>query len=180
MPRRCRFCAMDSATRARVDSDIIAGVPWQRIAEKHGGSTGSIGRHKRHILSLVAEASARKQADQESYQSQLAKQVDELRVRAMGLLDKAETAGSLALALQSIREARESIKLLANLTGELAQAGTVNVTLINSPEWIALSQKILKALECHPDARLDVLRALGATIPDVPALPAPSEITTEE
>lgn len=181
MPRKCKLCSLDPALRSQVDAAIVAGVSWARIAEKYGGSTGSIGRHKKHIIQLVADAQQRKQADAESYQDALTKQVEDLRLRAMRLLDQAESAGSLSLALQSIREARESIKLLAQLAGQLSAGPQTNIALINSPEWGQVTRKILMALERHPDARLDVLRALGATIHDVPALPAPdTEIVTEE
>jgi hypothetical protein len=48
--------------------------------------------------------------------------------------------------------------LLAKLAGELKDAPTINLTI--SAEWLTVQAAVLKALEPHPAARLDVASEL--------------------
>ncbi|MCG0276725.1 MAG: hypothetical protein L5655_11355, partial [Thermosediminibacteraceae bacterium] len=82
----------------------------------------------------------------------------DLRDRALRILEKAEQAGKLKTALDGIKEARECLELLAKLQGELAQEGTINITI--SPEWLEIRTIILKALEPYPEARIRLAQAL--------------------
>jgi hypothetical protein len=88
-------------------------------------------------------------------------QVRDLVTKACGLTDRAEHAGDLRTALSGVREVRGCLELLARVTGELQNNTTVNVAIIQNPEWIALRTKIITALQPHPAARSAVLQAIG-------------------
>lgn len=73
-------------------------------------------------------------------------------------LSKAEEAGELRTALSAIREARGNLELLAKLSGELQQEGTVNLHL--SPEYLEVRTAILVAVEPYPEAAQAISRAM--------------------
>lgn len=92
-------------------------------------------------------------------------QADSLLDQLQGLLSKsksilqtAEQAGDLRTALMGIREARGCLELLAELEGELDRRPQVN--LLVAPEWLVLRDKVFRALEPHPAARIAVAAAL--------------------
>ena len=57
-------------------------------------------------------------------------QVQGLRDRAMGILDKAERADDHRSAIAAIREARSCVELLGKLAGELKDAPTINIVMM--------------------------------------------------
>jgi hypothetical protein len=128
----------------------------RNIAERYSVSKTALHRHKESHLpaDLVKAREAREIAKADS----LLDQVIELRDKALSILAKAEQAGDLRTALQGVREAKGCLELLAKLQGELAQEGTVNITI--SPQWLSLRTVILQALEPYPEARLKLAAAL--------------------
>jgi len=155
MPRRCTVCnhpdreKIDRALFAKVSSAEIAGR-YRTIGER------AIRRHRtNHLPETLAKAH---DAEEVAQADSLLDQVRDLQERALDILDKAEEAGELRTALGAIREARGNLELLAKLLGELDERPQVNVLV--SPEWLELRAVIVAALEPHPHARGDVLRAL--------------------
>ena len=59
-------------------------------------------------------------------------QLKDLQGRTLGILTQAEEAKDLRTALQAVGQARGNLELLAKVTGELQQEGTLN--LVVSPE----------------------------------------------
>ena len=154
MPRRCTVC--DHAGRADIDRALVRGVAYRRIAKQHALSESAVFRHqKEHLPRLLVEA---KEAEEAADADSLLSEVRALHRRTLTLLDTAEDAGDLGVALRAIREARGNVELLARLAGELQEGHVVNVTL--SPEWTALRVTILAALEPYPAARLALATAL--------------------
>jgi len=84
--------------------------------------------------------------------------VQELRDRALRILERAERSQDLQTALRAIREARQCVELLAKLAGELSEAPQVNILL--SPQWAEIRRTILVALEPFPEARAAVAEVL--------------------
>jgi AcrR family transcriptional regulator len=62
------------------------------------------------------------------------------------------------LLLETAARLQPQIELMGRLIGELQNGTTINV--ISSPQWIAVQNVIVEALEEHPDARQSVVRAL--------------------
>ncbi len=154
MPRKCTVCEHPQAEE--INTALLNGVSLRNIAERYSVSKTALHRHKESHLpaDLVKAREAREIAKADS----LLDQVIELRDKALSILAKAEQAGDLRTALQGVREAKGCLELLAKLQGELAQEGTVNITI--SPQWLSLRTVILQALEPYPEARLKLAAAL--------------------
>lgn len=154
MPRKCSICEHPQAEE--INTALLNGVSLRNIAERYSVSKTALHRHKESHLpaDLVKAQEAQEVAKADS----LLDQVAELRDKALAILAKAEQAGDLRTALQGVREAKGCLELLAKLQGELAQEGTVNITI--SPQWLSLRTVILQALEPYPEARLKLAAAL--------------------
>ncbi len=155
MPRTCTICAHED--RAEINEALLAGEPYRSIAKRYEASESAVYRHKlEHLpvtLTKAQDAAEVAQADD------LLEQVRSLQARALTILGKAEQAGDLRTALTGVREARACLELLAKLSGELQQEGTVNVLV--APEWLTMRHTITMALEPYPQARTAVLEALS-------------------
>lgn len=154
MPRKCTICEHDHVEA--INEEIIKGTSFRDIALRYNVNFMAVSRHKeKHIpagLLLAQEAKVVAQADT------LLSQVKDLQTKAWSLLQQAERAGDLRTALQGVREAKGCLELLAKLQGELAQEGTINITL--APEWLELRAVILHTLEPYPEARLQLAQAV--------------------
>jgi hypothetical protein len=155
MPRRCSVCTHPD--RENIDEALVGATAISAIAAKYRDiSEDALGRHKANHLpaKLVMAEKAKEVAQADS----LLDQVRDLQGRALAILDQAEMSGDLRTALGAIREARGNLELLAKLLGELSDAPQVNLTV--SPEWLQIRAVIVTALEPHPDAKNNVLRAI--------------------
>jgi hypothetical protein len=155
MPRRCSVCTHPD--RENIDEALVGATAISAISAKYRDiSEDALGRHKANHLpaKLVMAEKAKEVAQADS----LLEQVRDLQGRALAILDQAEMSGDLRTALGAIREARGNLELLAKLLGELSDAPQVNLTV--SPEWLQIRAVIVTALEPHPDAKNNVLRAI--------------------
>ncbi len=155
MPRACTICIHPD--RKRIDAALIEGVPNRRIAAQWGLSETSVRRHAdSHLPASLAQG---KRADDAASADTLLDRLEELRSRAMRLLDQAEAAGDYRTALSGIREARGCLETLAEVQGELDRQPRIMLAL--SPEWLAVRGAIVAALSPFPDARLHVAAAIS-------------------
>ena len=154
MPRKCTVCEHEKVEE--INRLLLKGVSLRNIAKQYSVSAASLHRHKEgHLPAKLVKA---REAQEVTKADSLLDQVIELRDKALSILAKAEQAGDLRTALQGVREAKGCLELLAKLQGELAQEGTVNITI--SPQWLSLRTVILQALEPYPEARLKLAAAL--------------------
>jgi hypothetical protein len=154
MPRRCAVCSHPD--KEAIDEALVGGVAFPALVAKYRVSKDSLSRHKaNHLPAKLVMAQA---AEEVAQADDLLDQVRDLQERALSILDAAEEAGELRIALSAIREARGNLELLAKLLGELDERPQVNVLL--SPEWLQIRTSIVAALEPHPDTLSDVLSAL--------------------
>jgi len=155
MPRRCTVCVHPD--RGAIDRTLAAEpASNRRIAAQFAVSEQAVRRHRaEHLPAALAEAAdATRIADADDLLGQL----QELRRRALAILDQAEGAGELRTALAAIREARSCIALLLEVEGELDRRGVTNVVI--APEWIGMRTVIVQALQPFPDAALVVAARL--------------------
>jgi tetratricopeptide (TPR) repeat protein len=155
VPRSCTVCSHEA--RDEIDRALVAGQSSYLLADRYSSlSRPSLERHKgNHLPARMVMAQA---AEEVAQADSLLSQVRDLQERALCILDKAEGAGELRIALGAIREARGNLELLAKLLGELDERPQVNILL--SPEWLSLRTKLLYALNRYPEARDSILRAL--------------------
>ncbi len=156
MTRRCTICGHPD--RDLVDSALVGGAPYRRIAALHGLTEQSVRRHAAaHIpatLALATEVAEASRADL------LLAQAETLRAEALELLDEAREKGDLRTAVSAIGQARAVLELLARLAGELSNT-TVNVVM--SAEWVELRTLVLHSLDPWPEARNALAVALTET-----------------
>ena len=179
MPTRCTICY--HSARTRIDSDLIAGQPLSEIARNYKVSTSAAHRHRhRHLVGPMADAAKMRKEAMTQLGGDLLTKVSEIEFRARAILNAAEAAGSLTGQLGALRELRETIRLLGQVTKELHTGPMTITNFILTPEWTLLKSTIANALKQHPAALRDVvaaLKSLNVESPinpsDVPGLPAP-------
>jgi hypothetical protein len=76
------------------------------------------------------------------------------------LKEKAEAEGDLRTALLGCDKALKALELQAKVEQLISSAATVNVALVEHPDYKRLEEIIFSALEYHAQARWDVAEAL--------------------
>jgi len=178
MPRSCTICTHPE--RAAIDSLIVAGTSLREITGRFPLSKSAVDRHKaEHLPAALTKAQA---AAEVAHADTLLDQVKAARNRletlqrvAEGVVNRAMATDDLKIALDAIRtaatvsrESRGYLDLLGELQGELDRRAQVNV-LVANPEWVTMRTTILTVLQAHPEARRDVVTALGRVDANVAA-----------
>src|SRR5918995_1490879 len=154
MPRRCTVC--DHPERHSIDEVLVTGAPYRSVAKRFGLSESAVYRHKTgHLPAHLLKA---RQVEELAQADDLLDQVRHLQTHTLDILERAEKAGDLRIALAAISQARGNLELLGKLAGELDERPVVNINI--SPEWLELRAVIVGALEPHPAAHSAVLKAL--------------------
>jgi transposase-like protein len=143
---RCTIC--NHSQRVEIDKALVAGATYREIAQRFGVSRDALYRHRKngHIAEQIAKAAKKKeiqqakevqavilaQEAQEVADAQtILDEVSRLKDRALTILDRAETEGTRE-ACMALREVRGIVELLAKIQGQLSDAPTVNITLIEN------------------------------------------------
>jgi hypothetical protein len=111
MPQTCSICR--NPHKEAVDAALISGKPYRHIASHYGTSTGALQRHRPHISEALTKA---KEAQEAAHGEDLLSQVQDLVLRARGILNSAKDQKT---ALVAVRELRGTLELLGKVTGEL-------------------------------------------------------------
>jgi len=85
-------------------------------------------------------------------------EVRSLKVKALDILEEAQTAGDLKTALMGIREARGCLEICLKAEGQIKDGP--QITIINNPEWVELRTVIITALDDFPQAKAAVVNAI--------------------
>lgn len=143
---RCTIC--NHSQRVEIDKALVAGATYREIAQRFGVSRDALYRHRKngHIAEQIAKV-AKKREIQQAKEVQAAilaqdaqevadaqtilDEVSRLKDRALTILDRAETEGTREACL-ALREVRGIVELLAKIQGQLSDAPTVNITLIEN------------------------------------------------
>ena len=154
MPRRCTVC--DHPERHGIDEALVTGAPYRSVAKRFRLSESAVYRHKsEHLPAHLLKA---RQVEEVAQADDLLEQVRHLQAHTLDILERAEKAGDLRIALAAISQARDNLELLGKLTGELDERAVPNVLI--SSEWLELRAVIVGAVESHSGAREAVLSAL--------------------
>ena len=113
---QCSIC--NHPKRREIDKALVTGsMSYRNMVERYGVSMAALSRHKaQHLPRLVKAAEAAAEVQAVAFGADLIDELDRLLKRSMAILEKAEKAGELRVALQAIREARETLKTQADLT----------------------------------------------------------------
>jgi hypothetical protein len=157
MPRRCTVC--DHPESHSIDEALVSGVAYRSVAKRFKLSESAVYRHKtEHLAAHLLKA---REAEEAARADDLLDQVRNLQAHALDILERAEKAGDLRIALAAISQARGNLELLGKLAGELDERPVVNLNV--SAEWLELRAVIVGALEPYSEARAAVLRAIEGT-----------------
>jgi len=128
----------------------------------------AVKRHKEHLTGKLVKAVARRE---ERHGESLLEKVDALALRTQALLAEVfpETKQdghrvNPRDVAAVVREVRETLRLTAQLTGQLKGDGTtvsVGIAVLGSPEWKRVAATITDALRDEPQARAKVADALA-------------------
>ncbi len=176
---RCSICA--HVDRARIELARISGVSLDSIAESFGVKRSSIWRHMTTHVSdadralYLADVDLKGLADRANAES--LSLLDYLAIIRSTLLQQMQMAaglndrsGTAALA----GKLNETLKLIANCTGEMLRLSPVNIThntavFMSSPLYIELEQMLISTLSDHPDVLAKVVDGLRALEDRAPA-----------
>lgn len=153
---KCKVCR--HAQRAAIERELLKGSTLRQVAERFAVSYSSLHRHRvnGHISATLARATD----ELETFEAVgLAAELNDLKTRTRGILDRAEAADDLRSALGAVRELRGLLELVAKIEGRLSSGGVA--VIIASPEWSTLRAVIVAALADHPAARSAVLMAVS-------------------
>ena len=157
MPRRCTACDHDEHHAINVDL-VDRRVAYRTIANRYGLSEAALKRHsKEHIPELLLkayEAIARDDAED------LAGELSRVKTDVHRLREKAEEEGDLRTALLGCDRALKALELQAKVEQLIQTQPTVNIALVEHPEWQRIEDVLTRALEPYPAARYAVADAL--------------------
>ena len=116
---QCSVCAHPQVDK--INELLVNNVSYNGIVTRYPTlSRMSICRHKTaHLSEMLIRAQAAKETSQTAQVDNLFSQVRTLQIKALGILQQAETMGDLKTAVSAIREARACLELLGKVSGEL-------------------------------------------------------------
>ncbi len=178
--RQCTIC--NHPQRLEIDTALVAGVAYRRIAAEYGVSDGSLRRHKKngHIAEQIAKAAKKKEIKQagEIQAAILAQEAQEvadaqtildevsrLKDRALTILARAETEGTRE-ACMALREVRGIVELLAKVRGELKGDGpTINI--VQNPQFVEFKAVVVGVMcdECRERLTRELRRIVSEQPP---------------
>jgi hypothetical protein len=156
MGRTCTVCTHDE--HHQINLEVLNRVAYRRIATQYDLSEAAVRRHGRdHIPELLLKAyEAIERDDAEDLAGEL--------VRVKGdvhrLREKAEEEGDLRTALLGCDKALKALELQAKVEQLIQTAPTVNIALVEHPDYQRLEDAIYRALENHHEARWAVAEAV--------------------
>jgi len=152
MARICKVCShpkVDEINKALIECRNLS-----ELSRRFGVSWDSLKRHRElHLPFKLAKAVKAQEAKEIIEAGSLLEQVQSLQQKALSILNKAEAAGQLSVALAGIREARSCLELLAKLEGELQEGSFLRISYIveilgqevRDPDTLErISQRLLK------------------------------------
>jgi hypothetical protein len=151
MPRTCTICTHEQGEQ--IDTALLKGEPYRRIAQRFTASPDAVLRHKSHLPRTLAKA---EEAREMAQAGTLLQRLTDLHAETLTILKEARQNRNGELALKAIARLEKQLELEARLIGQLNEAPQVNLNVsIDQLQVI-----ILNALAGFPDARIAVSRAL--------------------
>ena len=157
MSRACTVCEHPKVNEINSQLAIEANSN-RRIADQYGLKEGAVRRHRlNHLPKEVIKA---RQVQEGLNADAIWKQLQQINLATLHILKAARDKNDHELALKAIARAEKQAELIMKLLGELDESPHVNVTVVNSPQWVNIRTVLLQALAPHPDARIAVAQAL--------------------
>jgi transposase-like protein len=157
MPRPCSACNHPQAVA--ITQALASGAPVKRVAAQFGVAAASLFRHKAKCLggTIPSAAAVTAHASRATAalatlpdRDQLGQAYDDLRKRADAITTKAESDGSLAVALSGVRELRSILDAVGKLAGHLGSGAQVNVQTNVALDLGSAVRELLSAIGDRP------------------------------
>jgi phage FluMu protein gp41 len=142
MPRTCSICA--HAARDQIEAGLLEGKPFRELATSFGTSSAALFRHRQtHIPDRLVKLN---EIEEVSKAETLLEQLDDLKMKARQIQEKAEKEGDFKTALAGVRELARLIELVGKLTGELrvAQINILNVDHLDAATAERMAEAFLE------------------------------------
>jgi hypothetical protein len=154
MPRPCSVCR--SSNIGDISADIANGVTDKEISRRYSLSKSSVQRHRQHLgapnsAAVVATKGAAFAALAAlPTREEAGSALSGIGARIDAIAEKAESAGSLAVALIGLKELRSTVEAQARLAGHLGGGATIAVQTNVSVDLGAAVKELIAAIQ--PDA----------------------------
>jgi hypothetical protein len=138
----------------------------RQAAERFGVSTSSLHRHLKagHLSQeLVRAKDTLKTIQTEVLGNGVLAQMHVLQEKAMVWLEKAEKEEEPRLVALFIREARDCLRLQAELEKKIGPV-QMTVNVMTDPEFIMITDRMYKILEPYPDIRAEIAAAMEVPV----------------
>jgi hypothetical protein len=116
MSSRCTVC--NHPARYAIDNFLRDGTPLSKLALQYGLSTSALSRHKKHLAGKLLKARQEQEQTQARCQLEL---LDGLEYKILGIINNAQSANNLSLAISGIRELLRAISLKTKIQNILGQ-----------------------------------------------------------
>lgn len=157
---QCQCCA--HPRRPELDRDLVRGTAARAVARKYGLQDDAVRRHSKNHLTeetrreiavdLKRERAQAVATELNAERLDIGNTYESLARRVERLISKAEEEGDDGLALASMEGLRKVLRDIATMQGKLANNLTVQVTLMESREWIELRTILEGIFREHPAA----------------------------
>lgn len=157
---QCMCCA--HPRRPELDRDVVRGDKIAQVARKYGLKDDAVHRHARNHLSEEMRREIAVEIKRDRAQAVATELNDErldvanayeaLARRVERLITKAEQEGNDGLALASMEGLRKVLHDCATMQGKLAQQLTIQISIMESREWIELRSILETIFRDHPAA----------------------------
>lgn len=167
--RRCQVCR--SPKRVEIDALILEGkLSLQSIGEQFEFPKTAIWAHKTYHMKPEADV-----REHLAHADHLVKRLIRYSKETEKIFKAVRDIKDYDLALQAIARIEHQILLQAKLLGELRNATTININILELPAWRQLQSILTDVLKEYPEALAAVATALRDHLGSVPGfVPAPS------
>src|SRR5262245_13682483 len=118
MPQTCSICR--NPRRDKINEALLVGESLRTVAKRFGTSVTALHRHRKEIPRKIVKATEVRDI---VLGDTLLTQVRGLIGKANAILERAEASEDHRLALQAVRETRETLLVLGKITGEIHPEG---------------------------------------------------------
>jgi hypothetical protein len=153
-----------------MDKALLRGEQITVVARRYSVSDDALGRHKKHIQLVIAQAASQVEQKDLAYGSALLAEIARIRADAERLQIESERRQDVRGALRAIHERLAVVELEAKLSGQIDTSQknvTINVQAISPEEAVEYARDVLElfASEATPT------RALPPVIDAEPGIP---------
>jgi hypothetical protein len=156
MPQACTVCSHPDVFEIN-EALVVHGVSNRAITRQYDLSKDAVRRHREHIPQLLVKASM---AEEVFEADVILERLEGLWRESVAVLEASKNDGDPRVTLMAIDRAGKQVERLAELRGDISRQPTVNIALVEHPDYKRLEDAIVRALEPYDAAKWAVSDAL--------------------